>query len=151
MFRNWLNGSRDLYLVRSSDGGRTFTGGQKLGMGTWKLNGCPMDGGGVYVDGSGAVHTVWQREGSVYYCRPGEPETKIGKGRNCSITGTAGHAVISMQTGDSLKLFILPHKKEIAVGSGSFLKSIVLPDGKIYAVWEQDKKIQFGMILQAIE
>ena len=39
MFRNWLRGSRDLYLVTSDNKGQTFAKAQKLGLGTWKLNG----------------------------------------------------------------------------------------------------------------
>jgi hypothetical protein len=46
MWRNWLAGSRDMYLVRSRDG-LTFSKPEKLGSGTWKLNACPMDGGGL--------------------------------------------------------------------------------------------------------
>ena len=45
MFRNWLAGNRDLYLIRSSDGGENFGQAEKLGNGSWRLNGCPMDGG----------------------------------------------------------------------------------------------------------
>lgn len=43
MFRNWLMGSRDLYLITSSDNGATFSSAQKLGTGTWPLKGCPME------------------------------------------------------------------------------------------------------------
>ncbi len=146
MYRNWLNGSRDLYLLQSSDKGRSFKAAQKLGKGTWKLNGCPMDGGGVYIDRSKAVHTVWQREGVVYYCKPGETETNIGKGRTCSISGTADNTVISMQTGDTVKVIKLSQKNKITVGTGSFLKSIVLPDNRILCVWEQDNKIKFKKV-----
>src|SRR5262249_34635761 len=39
MFRNWLNGSRDLYLLKSSNKGQSFEKAQKLGEDTWKLNG----------------------------------------------------------------------------------------------------------------
>ena len=49
MWRNWLNGSRDMFAALSSDGGKTFATAQKLGSGTWKLNGCPMDGGSIAV------------------------------------------------------------------------------------------------------
>jgi hypothetical protein len=146
MFRNWLNGSRDLYLIRSSDKGRSFKGVQKLGVGAWKLNGCPMDGGGVFIDQSETVHTVWQREGTVYYCKPGEMETSVGKGRTCSIAGTTENAVISMQNRDTLKLVRLPQKNEITIGTGGFLKSIVLPDNKILCVWEQDNIIKFKKV-----
>ncbi len=47
MWRNALGGARDLYAALSSDGGQTFAPAVKLGTGTWKLNACPMDGGGV--------------------------------------------------------------------------------------------------------
>jgi hypothetical protein len=146
MFRNWLNGSRDLYLLQSMNMGKSFKGAQKLGMGTWKLNGCPMDGGGVFIDRSGSVHTVWQREGTVYYCMPGETETTIDKGRTCSITGTSGNVIMTMEKRDTLKLVKLPQKSEITVGTGSFLKSIVLPDGKILCVWEHDNIIKFKKV-----
>jgi hypothetical protein len=59
MFRNWLSGNRDLYLVHSSDGGNSFGQPQKLGNGSWALKGCPMDGGGVVISNSGETETVW--------------------------------------------------------------------------------------------
>nr|MBA2760816.1 exo-alpha-sialidase [Segetibacter sp.] len=43
MFRNWIDGNRDLYLIESPDGGSSFKQADKLGLGSWKLNGCPMD------------------------------------------------------------------------------------------------------------
>jgi hypothetical protein len=142
MFRNWLNGSRDLYLLQSLDKGRSFKAAEKLGMGTWKLNGCPMDGGGVYIDPSMGVYTVWQREGYTYYCKPGQIETPLGKGRACSIAGTAGNVVFTMQNRDTLKAIKLRTKSETTIGTGNSLKSIVLPDNKILCVWEQDNKIK---------
>src|SRR4029450_4736158 len=65
LFRNALEGSRDVYVVRSEDGGRTFVAANRLGLGTWKLEGCPMDGGGLAVDGTGAVATIWRRDQTV--------------------------------------------------------------------------------------
>ncbi len=44
MFRNWLNGNRDLHIIQSTDIGLNFGQAQKLGAGSWTLNGCPMDG-----------------------------------------------------------------------------------------------------------
>src|SRR5712691_7359437 len=41
MFRNALEGSRDMYLARSANGGKTFEPAQKVGQGTWKLDACP--------------------------------------------------------------------------------------------------------------
>jgi hypothetical protein len=45
MWRNWLDGNRDMYLARSRDG-LGFSNPEKLGMGSWPLNACPMDGVG---------------------------------------------------------------------------------------------------------
>jgi hypothetical protein len=145
MFRNWLGGSRDLYLLRSSDKGRTFAKAQKLGMDTWQLNGCPMDGGGLAIDPSGSIHTVWQRKGYVYYCQPGEQEINIGKGRECSVTLSDRTPILSMQDGDTLEIVQPSRQKTVTIGKGSFLQSMALPDKKILCVWENNKTIQFGL------
>lgn len=88
-FRNWLAGSRDLYMARSVDGGRTFTTA-KLGEGTWPLNACPMDGGGLFVDAEGPL-TVWRRDSTIFFARPGHRETEIGPGKNPTL---AGHTAV---------------------------------------------------------
>jgi hypothetical protein len=80
MFRNWLGGARDMYLVSSADGGKTFGDAQKLGNGTWPLNACPMDGGNVSVRSDGTVDTIWRRGNKVYACVPGQPEKELGDG-----------------------------------------------------------------------
>jgi hypothetical protein len=66
MWRNWLGGARDMYLATSNDGAKTFGPAQKLGEGTWKLNACPMDGGGLAFDAAGKPFTVWRREKSIF-------------------------------------------------------------------------------------
>jgi hypothetical protein len=143
MFRNWVNGSRDLYLLRSSNNGKSFNPVQKLGMDTWKLNGCPMDGGSVAFNASNFVQTVWQRQGSIFYCEPGKPEVKVGEGRIPGISEVSGNAVVTMQTKDTVKMVSLTNNKETIVGNGSFLKSITLPDSKLLCVWQQDNTIKF--------
>lgn len=146
MFRNWLNGSRDLYLLHSSNGGKSFGEAQKLGLGTWKLNGCPMDGGGVVIDSSNVMHTVWQREGIIYYCKPGELEISLGKGRACSITGTMNDEIITLQDNETIKVVSLKDKNEEIVGQGSFLKSVVLPNNEVFCVWEQEGQVKFKKV-----
>lgn len=81
MFRNWLQGNRDLYLIQSTNGGNSFGQAQKLGNGNWKLNGCPMDGGGLVIDKNNEIQTVWRREGKVYAAIAGMPEKEIGEGK----------------------------------------------------------------------
>ncbi len=143
MFRNWLEGSRDLYLTNSSDSGKSFETAQKLGLGTWKLEGCPMDGGGIVIDDAKGVHTTWRREGVVYYSKPGAAEVKIGEGRNSSISGTSDTILITMQNGDVVKSVSLEDKYDNPIGKGSYLKSIILPDKSVLYVWEQDREIKF--------
>ncbi|OJW55710.1 MAG: hypothetical protein BGO55_03190 [Sphingobacteriales bacterium 50-39] len=146
MFRNWLNGSRDLYLLQSSNKGKSFKPAQKLGTGTWKLNGCPMDGGGVAIDPSGEIHTVWQREGFVYYCKPGQTEIPLDKGRTCSIDGLAGNTVITMEKKDTLEAMKLSRKMVIPIGIGSAVKPLMLPGNKMLFVWEQDGLIKYKRV-----
>lgn len=146
MFRNWLNGSRDLYVVKSQNQGQSFAVAQKLGVDTWKLNGCPMDGGGLIVNSGNVVQTTWQRKGIVYYCQPGQPEIFIANGRTCSISGTGDNPVLAFQNNDTVKVMTLKNRKEVVVGNGSFLKSVMLPDSKVLCVWEQDNNIKFKKI-----
>ena len=80
MWRNWLGGSRDMYLSRSR-AGADFGPAEKLGTGTWKLKGCPMDGGGVVIS-QGRIFTAWRREGTVYLVEPGGQEVALGQGKD---------------------------------------------------------------------
>jgi len=73
MFRNWLKGNRDLYLIQSSDDGKSFEQAQKFGNGSWKLKGCPMNGGGLVKNKKGDSETVWRREGKIQASSPGRP------------------------------------------------------------------------------
>lgn len=142
MFRNWLEGSRDLYLLQSYNKGNNFNEAVKLGTGTWKLNGCPMDGGGVTVSEKQGVTTVWQRQGSIYTSKPTKAESKIGVGRNCSITNP-DNPVITWQEGNKLKLKELSKPVVADVGEGSFLKAIKTKDDRILCAWEKEGQIIF--------
>ena len=136
MFRNWLRGARDLYLVTSGNKGKTFSQAQKLGLGTWPLKGCPMDGGGLSVDSQNNIHTAWQREGNVFYARPGKPEQKIGEGRGVSLCGN----VIHWQKGSDL-VFKRINGDEQKVAEGTAMKIVELNDESMLAIWENDGKI----------
>lgn len=150
MFRNWLKGYRDLYLMTSGDGGKTFKDAQKVGFGSWKLNGCPMDGGGIEIDKTGMIHTVWQREGVVYYCKPNEREVSLAKGRACSIAVNKTNAktwMATFQNAGRVKTLDINDKKSIDVGEGNFLKAILLGKEEVLYVWEQNKNVRFKRVL----
>jgi hypothetical protein len=125
MWRNWLGGSRDMYLCRSDDGGRTFSAAQKLGQGTWPLNACPMDGGAVAVSKSGAVSTFWRRERQMYLCTPGKPEQRIGDGEQGWMALTASG----------------PHVTWLERRNGALLASIPGQPGPITLAGEADDPV----------
>lgn len=143
MFRNWINGSRDLYLTRSANAGKSFAAAEKLGRDTWKLNGCPMDGGSLSVGNDNIVQTTWQRKGMVYYAEPGKAEIFVGNGRNPSITGISSNPLIALQNNDTVKLISIKNKDAIAVGNGGYLKAVSLPGNKTLCVWEDNNTIKF--------
>ena len=64
MFRNQIDGHRDLYVVESRDGVR-FGPAVKQGRGSWTLEACPMDGGSLVV-GTASTDAVWRREATLY-------------------------------------------------------------------------------------
>jgi hypothetical protein len=121
MFRNWLGGARDLYLATSADRGLTFTAA-KQGKGTWKLNACPMDGGGLAVGPAGPV-TVWRREGKIY------SGAELGEGKDPALAiDPAGKPVFGWTRAGEV---ILDGE---SMGPGGFL-SLAAGDG-VVAAWE---------------
>jgi BNR repeat-like domain len=81
MWRNSLDGNRDMYWTTSKDGGRTFAEAARLGNGSWKLNACPMDGGAIAVNSKGEIAAVWRRDKEIFATAI-EPsnEQKLGAG-----------------------------------------------------------------------
>jgi hypothetical protein len=142
MFRNWLMGSRDLYLVRSDNKGITFGAAQKLGTGTWKLNACPMDGGGLTFNTDHSISTSWKRQGKLFYAKPDNDEVEIGTGRDCSISSLGGQSVVSFSENGNLKIKYIGTNKVIDIGKGSYLKTMGLPKNKLLLVWEDAEQVK---------
>ncbi len=145
MFRNWLNGNRDMYLVHSSDRGQTFGAAEKLGNGNWKLNGCPMDGGGIVINQAGTPETIWQREGKIYTASPGMNETQIGEGRNGSIETIQTNTVYAW--GEKGNIMVKKNSgiaSNIGKGSLPLLKAV--DDKNVLCVWQTPVNIQLRLI-----
>ncbi|MEP6594997.1 MAG: sialidase family protein [Ginsengibacter sp.] len=145
MFRNWLNGNRDLYLAHSSDGGNTFVQAQKLGNESWTLNGCPMDGGGLALNKNGKPETVWRRHNEIYACEHGQPERKIGEGRSCTIESVNGKNVYAWtENGEVIILKTQGVKKNLGKGAIPVIKSI--NNEQIICVWEKESEIHSAVL-----
>lgn len=143
MWRNLLAGRRDMYLVRSNDGGRTFGAAAKLGNGSWPLEACPMDGGGIAA-GGGRVATVWRREDVIWAAAPDAPEEALGRGRNAVVAMGAPGLLRAWQTADGNVVVQAVDKagKAVPVGRGGFAAFGAAPDGKgeIVLVWEDPER-----------
>lgn len=140
MFRNWLNGNRDLHLIQSVDGGLTFNKAQKLGNGSWALNGCPMDGGGLAIMDNNRVQTVWNRKGRIYAYEPGSSEKELGEGRNCTLTTTGGKNVYAwIEKGEIVCLLPRAGRKNLGKGHSPVIKAI--NNNQVICIWQKEKEI----------
>jgi len=147
MWRNALAGSRDLYLASSSDGGKTFGRASKLGGGTWPLNACPMDGGGLAITAQGNVLSAWRRAGGVYLAPEGGAETLLDAGKNPSIAANAEGVYAAWSSSEGLRVRI-PGKPEPVLldPEGAYVQLAAIPNGPIVAAWERKGTIQFQTI-----
>ena len=153
MWRNSLDGARDLYVTHSKNGGKTFGNAEKLGKETWLLKACPMDGGAIAVGTQGRVETVWMREGAIYAATPGHPERKLGPGLQGWGAAGAGGPVAAWLAQRSGPLMVqLPTERDPIVLSAEARDPMVASDpagrGPVVVVWEA--KPENGGILAAV-
>ena len=80
MFRNQRDGARDMYFAVSRDAGGSFAEAGRFGSGTWPLDGCPMDGGGVALRGPRLL-SIWRREKLLYASSGPGIEIRPGRGQ----------------------------------------------------------------------
>lgn len=141
MFRNELNGTRDMFIAHSKDGGKTFKQAEKLGVGTWTLNACPMDGGALAMNVKGEVGSVWRRESAVYYAEPRGREQKIAEGRAATLTKTSKGDYILWQQGENIMAKTPATYTFQTLGKGIYPRVATLPDQSVFSIWESDGKI----------
>jgi hypothetical protein len=138
MWRNWIAGARDMYLIRSSDG-EIFAKPQKLGTGSWQLNACPMDGGGLATSG-GRIVTLWRRDEGVFLAEPEKPEKQIGSGKDLALAVSQGRVYAIWSSASGIILWS-SGKAEVLAGAGAFPAVAALPDGGVLTAWEADGSI----------
>ncbi|PSR52749.1 hypothetical protein AHMF7605_04045 [Adhaeribacter arboris] len=141
MFRNELEGSRDMYLVTSTDNGQTFGPAKKLGMGTWVLKACPMDGGALALNKQGKLGTTWRRENTVYYAEPGAMERKVGEGRASSLVKNAKGNYLVWQHGNQIMALAPGKLSPEEIGTGTYPRLAALTNQQVLGIWESEGKI----------
>jgi hypothetical protein len=139
MWRNWLQGSRDMYVSTSKDGGITFGQAQKLGKGTWPLNGCPMDGGGIGIHPDGKLTTVWRRDKMIYQAGMDGDEKLLGEGSQPAIEVHSFGSCIAWQTPRGIQVLDPLAKSPLIFKNGAY-PTIAMgsnPAGSLIVAWEE--------------
>jgi hypothetical protein len=138
MWRNVLEGSRDFYVIHA-DARRQFGKPEKLGLGTWKIDACPMDGGGLVHAGAKTI-SVWRRVDDILMAEPGKPETKLGEGKD--VTLAAGrNTVYAAWIKDTQLVLWNQGKREIVASQAAFPNLTALPGGGALLAWEENNGI----------
>lgn len=145
-FRNWLMGSRDIYYSVSKDKGKTFGVARKSGQGTWQLNACPMDGGGLAMNEKGVISASWRRNSDVFYAAANQQEQKVAVGRDVSMVQKNGKTVMAWQHDNKIQVMNLKDRRTVIVGQGGSPKLCFLATGKVLCVWEEEKKVKYKVI-----
>lgn len=139
MFRNSLDGARDIYSMRSTDRGKTFTAATKSGEGTWMLNACPMDGGAI---DTATGKTIWRRDGEIFVAGQSGKETRVATGKDPVAAG----GTIVWQARDGLRQLEPPRLLDADGRSPQLLR---LADGAVLAAWESKGVIKTERLVAA--
>ena len=129
-------GSRDLYTMRLKDA-KPAGPVAKQGEGTWKLDACPMDGGGLAVR-DGQIASAWRREHDIYLAAPGKPEVKVGSGMDVAFGANAKGFYVAWTTPTGIALHGPgASNAEQVSATGAFPALVALPDGGMLLAWEE--------------
>lgn len=142
MFRNNVDGHRDMYVVRSIDG-VSYRPSVKSGTGSWKLDACPMDGGAVVLDGND-VESVWRREDGIYLNTLGQPEQRIGTGRDPVIARSASHRDIAWSSPSGVVL-VRDGGAPSPIGDGRF-PAILSLERRTVVAWEHQGSVKVAAL-----
>ncbi len=137
LFRNSLGGNRDFYLATARNGEHFEIA--KLGLGTWKINACPMDGGSVG-EFHGDVITLWRREGGLFLARPdGQAEQLLASGKNPAIALRQEGYYAIWSTPEGLMAKVPGSPAYVLSKSGSY--PVISSQGAVVAAWEDNGRI----------
>ncbi len=139
MWRNALGGNRDMYLARSRDG-VAFSKAEKLGQDSWRLEACPMDGGGVAVSGDRIV-TAWRRDKEIFVARPGEKEVGVGEGVDVSIAAVSGGVYVAWSSARGIEALAPGEKTPSAIAPAGKFPNVAAVAGHALLAYEADGKI----------
>ncbi len=145
MWRNVVDGSRDMYLASSTDGVH-FDGEAKQGEGSWKINACPMDGGGFAMENGKAI-SAWRRGGLIYLAKPGAPEKEIGPGKDVALVNTSAGPYLAWTRDGSIVAKSPGAGEPVVLGKdGGFAALLAIGERAVLAAWESQGAIETRLL-----
>jgi hypothetical protein len=147
LWRNKLEGSRDLYVSTSTSQGKTWSQARKLGQGTWKLDACPMDGGGLAVASDNRLYGVWRREKTIFAGRPDGEEVELGTGKDPALASGLNESLYAVwaDTGGIMTRSRKNDRIDTLSPTGAF-PQVIFTGRRVLAVWEQDRGIATAVV-----
>jgi len=144
MWRNALAGDRDMYTAVSHDGGRSFGAAAKVGMGSWHLQACPMDGGGIVITSNGKLAATFRRQQEVFLAQDGQAETLLATGKDPAIAANSEGVFVAWSGPEGLLAKVPGSSEPLRLDAeGAFPQLIALPNGPVLAAWEHKGEIEF--------
>jgi hypothetical protein len=145
MFRDVVEGSRDMHLLTWQFNG-PISDAKKLGTGSWHINACPMDGGGLAHRG-GKTFTAWRRDDTVYLYQPGKAEIPLGRGKDVSLALTRKGPDVIWTGPSGIELWESGATKPTTLSTtGAFPTLLTMPDGSALAAWEDHGSIEIARV-----
>lgn len=140
MFRNKLEGARNMYLIKSF--GDSLGTPQKLGSGSFMINACPMDGGDISIVDNDDIVTVWRRQNEIFFCRPGKEEIKLGDGRTPVVAQPRSGPLVVWEQQGTLNLWTAQSSKTAFLSKGQYPKLALSHDSRAaFCVFERDGQV----------
>ncbi len=148
MWRNALGGNRDMFLATSNDGGLSWDAAKKFGNESWKLDACPMDGGGMTLTGQAKAYAVFRKDKEIHYSIPGAIERALGEGKDPAIAAgfnEALYVVWTNPTGAVEAIASKTNQSRVLAPKGAY-PQVVFTGRQVLAFWEEEDGIGMGVV-----
>lgn len=140
LFRNVADGNRDMYSLRWLPG-QAPSGAVKQGSLSWNINACPMDGGGIAMEGSG-IESAWRRDQSIVLASENGKESILGEGKDPAIAASSKGTVVVWTSKDGAIVGKTGTAKELRVlGSRGAFPTLASDTHNVVAAWENGEAI----------
>ena len=143
LWRDAIEGDRDMFVGVLDPAGERITDPTLVGEGHWKLEACPMDGGGLALDSDDRPISVWRRDDSIFWSRGRGNERRLGRGINPVVAISGATALAVWQRGEQLVAARLPldgtsAAPEVRVlGVGGYASIAASSDGRFVVIAER--------------